>query len=115
MLIHSLLQHIPKKRNVSKQFALVWKNGDYIVGEDFIVARRYCKAKRLILGLMKLERKNKVVYSFRVQNDYNWRPFGTINNAGNETINRTNAFRHFFYNYLMKNQDEFSIFPLNRR
>ena len=112
MLIHSLLQHIPKKRNVSKQFALVWKNGGYIVGEDFIVARRYCKAKRLILGLMKLERKNKVVYSFRVQNDFTWQPFGTINNTGDECLNREQAFKHFFYNHLMKNQNDFNIFSL---
>lgn len=111
----ALLKHVPKKKNVSKKFALIWKNGGYIVGEDFIVARKYCKVKHLILGLVKLEKHNKIVYSFRALNNFNWRPFGTINDSGDEIRNRENAFKHFFYNFLMKNQDEFSIFPLNRR
>lgn len=108
----ALLKHAPKKKNVSKKFALVWKSGGYIVGEDFIVARKYCKTKHLILGLMILEKHNKVVYSFRVQNNFNWRPFGTINNTGNECLNRKNAFKDFFYNFLKKNQDDFNIFSL---
>ncbi len=113
--IHAILRHVQVKKNVSKKFVLVWKSGGYIVGEDFIIARKYFKAKRLVLGLMKLQRNNKLVYSFKVQGSSDYQPCATINNAGNETINREKAFKHFFYNYLMKNQDEFSIFPLNRK
>ena len=92
------------------KYALIWKNGKYSVGDESSIARAYCKTKRLILGLLKLNGHNRLVYSLKINGQ--WKPQGTISNMGNNEANRRAAFRDFFRNHLLNNQDEYSIISL---
>ena len=44
-----------RKKSANNHFMLVWHKGGYISGSEWSIARKYCKAKRLILGLVKIE------------------------------------------------------------
>ena len=92
------------------KYALIWKNGKYSVGDESSIARAYCKTKRLILGLLKLNGHNRLVYSLKINGQ--WKPQGTISNRGNNEANRRAAFRDFFRSHLLNNQDEYSIISL---
>ena len=92
------------------KYALIWNNGKYSVGDESSIARAYCKTKRLILGLLKLNGHNRLVYSLKINGQ--WKPQGTISNMGNNEANRRAAFRDFFRSHLLNNQDEYSIISL---
>ena len=92
------------------KYALIWKNVKYSVGDESSIARAYCKTKRLILGLLKLNGHNRLVYSLKINGQ--WKPQGTISNMGNNEANRRAAFRDFFRSHLLNNQDEYSIISL---
>ena len=93
-----------------QKYALIWKDGKYSVGDESTIAREYCKTKRLILGLLKLNGHNRLVYSLKINGQ--WKPQGTISNMGNNEANRRAAFRDFFRSHLLNNQDEYSIISL---
>ena len=101
-----------RRKSATNQFVLIWHRGGYLSGSDWSIARKYCKSKRLILGLVKLEGRAEFVYSFKVKG--RWLPQGTIDDTGDYENNRRAALRHFFHNVLIKHQDDFSIFPLKR-
>ena len=98
-----------------QHYAFIWKNGKYSVGNAETIAKAYCKTKRLILGLLRLNGGSKFVYSIKLNGQ--WRPQGTITDTGSYEGNRRAAFRDFFRNHLLNNQREFSIITLtdNRR
>ena len=93
-----------------QKYALIWKDGKYSVGDESTIAKAYCKTKRLILGLLKLNGHNRLVYSLKINGQ--WKPQGIICNMGNNEANRRAAFRDLFRNYLLKNQDEYNIISL---
>ena len=101
-----------RKKSANNHFMLVWHKGGYISGSEWSIARKYCKAKRLILGLVKIEGRNQFVYSLKVNG--RWLPQGTIDDTGDYDNNRKAAYKDFFNNTLIKQQDDFSIFPLKR-
>lgn len=94
-----------------QKYALIWNNGKYSVGDASTIAKAYCKTKRLILGLLRLKGSNKLIYSLKLNGQ--WEPQGTINDTGSYENNRKAAFRDFFRNYLLNNQGEFSIIKLS--
>ena len=96
-------------RNEQK-YAIIWKNGRYSVGSEETIAKAYCKTKRLILGLLRLNGSSKLVYSLKLNG--HWRPQGTISDTGSYECNRRAAYSDFFRNYLMNNQGEYSIIKL---
>lgn len=101
-----------RKKLSDNHFVLVWHKGGYINGSEWRIARKYSKAKRLILGLVKIEGRNQFVYSLKVNG--RWLPQGTIDDTGDYDNNRKAAYKDFFNNTLIKQQDDFSIFPLKR-
>ena len=46
-----------KRKSISR-FVLIWQDGSFSLGEDFSIAKSYCKRKKLILGLLKLRNRN---------------------------------------------------------
>ena len=99
-----------RKKLSDNQFVLIWHRGGYLSGSDWSIARKYCKSKHLILGLVKIEGRAQFVYSFKVNGK--WLPQGTIDDTGDYDANRRAALRHFFHNTLIKHKGDFSIFPL---
>lgn len=99
-----------KRKNISR-FALIWQDGSFSFGEDFSIAKSYCKRKKLILGLLKLHNRNNLVYSLKIGGQ--WIQQGTITDSGNIEENRKAAFRDFFRRFLLNNQNGFSIIKLN--
>ena len=98
---------------MSNKFTLIWNNGGYIVGEDWIIARKYFKKKRMTLGLLKLNGHNKLIYSYKRSGSLeSWKPCDTIKDTGDYDRNRKLAFRDFFYSVLMNTKGEFSIIKL---
>ena len=93
-----------------KLYALIWKRGKYSVGNAETIAKAYCKTKKLILGLLRLNGGSKFVYSIKLS--WQWRPQGTITDTGSHEGNRRAAFRDFFRNYLLNNQGNYSIIKL---
>lgn len=93
-----------------QHYALIWKSGKYSVGNAETIAKAYCKTKRVILGLLRLNGSNKLVYSLKLNGQ--WKPQGTITDTGSYEGNRKAAFRDFFRNHLLHNQREFSIIKL---
>jgi len=81
------------------KFVLIW-----------VVSSHYCRAKNLILGLVKIAGRNKLLYSFKI--DGIWEPQGIIDDTGDYEKSRKAAFKHFFKNKLLKLQDDFNIFPV---
>lgn len=101
-----------RRKSATNQFVLIWHRGGYISGSDWSIARKYCKSKHLILGIVKIEGRNQFVYSFKVNGK--WLPQGTIEDTGDYDANRRAAFKDFFSNVLIKQKGDFSIFPLKR-
>lgn len=99
-----------RRKTKEAQYVLMWHKGGYISGSDWSIARKYCKVKHLILGLMKIEGRAQMVYSFTLNG--RWSPHGTIDDTGNYESNRRAAFRDFFYSTLTRLQDNFSIIAL---
>ena len=93
----------------TQNYAIIWRDGKYSVGEDHVIAKSYCKRKRLTLGLLRLNGSSRVVYSFKVNG--RWKPQGTIIDTNDYDNNRRAAFKDFF-RHLLNNQDEFSIVRL---
>ena len=93
-----------------QHYALVWKNGKYSVGNAETIPKAYCKTKRLILGLLRLNGGSKFVYSLKLNEQ--WIPQGTITGTESYEGNRRSAYRDFFCKHLLNNQREFSIIKL---
>lgn len=93
-----------------QHYALIWKNGKYSVGSAETIAKAYCKTKRLILGLLRLNGSNQLVYSLKLNGQ--WKPQGTIIDTGSYEGNRKSALRDFFRNHMLNNQSEYSIIKL---
>ncbi len=91
------------------KFVLIWHKGGYISGFDWVVSSNYCRSKNLILGLVKIEGRAKLLYSFKIGGI--WEPQGIIDDTGDYEKNRKAAFKHFFKK-LLKLQDDFNIFPV---
>ena len=80
-----------RRRTREAQYVLIWHKGGYISGTDWSIARRYCKVKHLILGLVKIKGRAQSVYSFKVNGQ--WKPQGTITDTGSYDCNRKAAYR----------------------
>ncbi|MBR0097502.1 MAG: hypothetical protein IJP88_09990 [Synergistaceae bacterium] len=102
--------HGKASRQGADKFVLIWHHGGYISGDDWVVSSHYCRAKNLILGLVKIAGRNKLLYSFKI--DGIWEPQGIIDDTGDYEKSRKAAFKHFFKNKLLKLQDDFNIFPV---
>ena len=99
-----------RRKTKEAQYVLMWHKGGYISGTDWSIARKYCKVKRLILGIVKIEGRAQLVYSFKLNG--RWSPQGTIDDTGDYDSNRRAAFKDFFHNTLKRLRDDFSIIAL---
>ena len=99
-----------RRKAKEPQYVLMWHKGGYICGTDWSIARKYCKVKRLIMGLVKIEGRAQMVYSFKL-ND-RWSPQGTIEDTGDYENNRRAAFKDFLHRRLTALQDDFCIIAL---
>ena len=107
----SMFGKINSRRKTNEaQYVLMWHKGGYISGTDWSIARKYCKVKRLIMGLVKIEGRAQMVYSFKLNG--RWSPHGSIDDTGDYESNRRAAFRDFFHKTLTRLQDDFSIIAL---
>lgn len=93
-----------------QHYALVWKNGKYSLGSAETIAKEYCKTKKLIFGLLRLNGSNRLIYSIKLNGK--WKPQGSINDTGSYENNRKAALRDFFRNHLLNNQCEYSIIKI---
>ncbi len=100
------------RKTKEPHYVLIWHKGGYICGTDWSIARKYCKVKRLILGIVKIEGRAQLVYSFKLNG--RWSPQGTIDDTGDYDNNRRAAFKDFFHKTLKRLQDDFSIIALKQ-
>ena len=106
------LMFLKKSKNVSsaKKFVLLFNSGGYIVGVDWIIAKNYLRKINCRLGLIEIN--NQLIYSVKSNSGGSWKTCRAISNYRDRVLNKQAAFKDYFYEYLIKNQSNFSIIEL---
>lgn len=99
-----------KSISVNKKYILLWNSGGFIIGSDWIIAKNYLKAKNFRIGLIEIN--NQLIYSVKSNSNGSWKPCRAIKNSGDRAINKKNALKDYFHNYLLNNQSNFTIIEL---
>ncbi len=92
------------------KFAIVWSNGKVCIGEDWVIAKHFLKAKNLMLGIIRVN--GQLFYSTKSNRSSSWQTKGSIIDTGNRERNRKAALSHFFFNFILPVQNGFNIIAL---
>ena len=105
------LKRKSKSISANQKYILLWNSGGFIIGSDWIIAKNYLKAKNFRIGLIEIN--NQLIYSVKSNStNGSWRPYRAIKNSGDRAINKKNALKDYFHNYLLNNQSNFTIIEL---
>ena len=104
------LKRNSKSISSTKKYILLWNSGGFIIGFDWIIAKNYLKNINARIGLIELN--NQLIYSIKSNSNSSWKPCRAIKNSGDRAINKKNALKDYFHNYLLNNQSNFTIIEL---